>query len=115
MIRMPHTHHRLSLPCGKHVGRHLTPAWHPVALSFRTRPHLVRQSGSTHPMEELLSSAFFLWPFFRFSLSSRLNVAFSIFSGKYWLCRSPLITFLLHKIRDAILEDDWFSSSPLVS
>jgi hypothetical protein len=32
-------------------------------------------------MEELLSSASFLWPFFPFSLSSQLNSAYSIFQG----------------------------------
>jgi hypothetical protein len=45
---MPHKHHRLSLPFGKHVGKHLTQAWHPVPfLSGRGTTSSVHQEAPT--------------------------------------------------------------------
>jgi hypothetical protein len=72
MIRMPHKHHRLSLAGISEARRE---EFDP-SLASRC---LVRQSGSTYPMEELLPPADFLLPF---SLSSQLNHTHSTFSGK---------------------------------
>ena len=45
------------LPCGRHVGKHLTHSWHPVVLALKTTWWFVSSEGSRLPMAELVPAA----------------------------------------------------------